>query len=83
MSMCEWVVSELPPVSKSDEQWEVSLVRSNNEHGLNSFGWEDEDKIIIADGSSYAPYSDDEPKNCKHAMKRAKVMADALNKEKL
>jgi hypothetical protein len=83
MSVCEWVVNELPPDSESDEQWEVSLVRSDNEHGLRSFGWDDENKIIIADGSSYAPYSDDELENCKHAMYRAKVMADALNKEKL
>lgn len=56
---------------------EISVVRKNNKHGIESYGWEGLNKIILFKDDDYTKK---EMKWCEHV---AKVICDALNKEGL
>jgi hypothetical protein len=62
-----------------DIKIEVSVVRKNNKHGLDSRGWGDLNKIILFDGSEDIRNKAD----IEWMKKVAKATADALNKERL
>ena len=34
--------------SRKSGSWEISVVRNSNEHGFKSYGWFDEDKILVS-----------------------------------
>ena len=45
----------------STGEWELSVVRSSNKHGKNSYGWFDDDKLLISKrsidwGSKHSQY---------------------------
>jgi len=41
-----WVVNVFGKCG--DESWEISVVRRNNSHGLRSYGWFDECKLLVS-----------------------------------
>lgn len=43
--MSNWIVDEKGSPENGD--WEISVVLSTNLHGIRSYGWDDEEKIII------------------------------------
>jgi hypothetical protein len=57
---------------KGIEAYEVSVIRSNNKHGHNSWGWDDEDKIILPSDI-----------RIRKAVEMAYVIRDTFNKEKI
>ena len=44
--MGDWVVNTKGGPDKSS--FEISVVRTDNEHGISSYGWFDEDKLLIS-----------------------------------
>ena len=74
-----WIAHNMCPKS---QETEISIIRKSNKHGFQSWGWENiNDKLIIAIFDGDRDYSIKE--HIKNAMKMAKVIAKALNKEKL
>ena len=46
-----WIVSKKG--TPTNEHHEIALVRENNRHGLASYGWNGENKIIISSSTNY------------------------------
>lgn len=72
-----WVVDEK---GEPDGDWELSVIKSDNEHGIESYGWFDDDKICV--------WSDGGPcGNVAHPLlvdgyrTLAAQLADSLNRE--
>lgn len=61
------------------QEIEISVVREDNKHGQESYGWEDMDKIVLFDEFDHEVTQ----KDMDWYQKVAKVMCDALNREKL
>lgn len=57
---------------------EISVVREDNKHGIESYGWGGLDKIILFDDSDY--YDKKEIEWCKQV---AEAICEALNKKGL
>ena len=85
----KWITSfmvELPDAKTGDwdadfVDFEISVVRSSNKHGLKSYGWGDEDKIIVF-SSNNVHVADAEGEAIKQIdwMKNvANIIKDALN----
>ena len=57
---------------------EIAVLRKSNTHGLESYGWDDQDKIILFDNIQFNSREEIE-----WAKKVAKTIADALNEKGL
>jgi len=82
----EWFPTRLAKLSDADIAGtdydisiEISVVREDNKHGLESWGWGDSHKIILFDGGAEIECVAD----IEWMKKVAKTIADALNKEEL
>ena len=42
----EWLVNVKD--NRKHDSWEISVVRADNAHGLKSYGWFDEDKLLVS-----------------------------------
>lgn len=50
MSNSKWIVSVKG--NPSGSSWEISVLRADNTHGIHSYGWFDEDKLLISHSST-------------------------------
>lgn len=57
---------------------EIAVVRENNKHGLESYGWDDQDKIILFSNTQFTSKEEIE-----WAKKVAHAVARVLNEEEL
>ncbi|CAM0015632.1 hypothetical protein VPHK359_0076 [Vibrio phage K359] len=75
--MEKWIVNIKGSFKESPE---ISVVRSDNEHGLESYGWFDENKILIFGSGGPCRYSlSKEVFDCH--VKTAEYLANKLNEE--
>lgn len=56
---------------------EISVVREDNKHGIASYGWPDQDKIILFDNGDYSK------KDIEWCEQVARTVCDALNEKGL
>lgn len=61
---------------------EISVIKKDNEHGHESYGWGDEDKIILWDSSGSAG-NEMYTGNIQWCRKVAELLCDYMNKEKM
>lgn len=73
--MTKWIVH---PHSYKDKNTQISVVKENNEHGLKSFGWFDDNKIFIYTDSMYGITTEEVKSLLRNYAER---LADKLNKE--
>ena len=59
---------------------EISVVKEDNHHGINSYGWFDENKILVFGSGGHCRYTLSEIVFNKH-IETAKYLADLLNTE--
>ena len=66
-------------VKDEEEEFELSVIRTDNTHGLNSWGWGGLNKIILFshDGENAIDLTDKD-----FAMECAKILCDGLNNKK-
>lgn len=67
---------------KAGEVFEISVVRRTNNHGRLSYGWFDEDKLLISSSGGPCNYTVT-PKVWAKLLKVAKEVADELNQKEL
>ena len=75
-----WIVNIQGAAGK--ETFEISVLRENNRHGIASYGWFDEEKLLISHngGPCHWPVT---PFVWEGLVKLATYVADQLNKEEL
>ena len=74
--MSTWILNEKG--RPEDGSWELSIVHRDNEHGIRSYGWEGDDKLIV--WSSGGPCSIEcDQVVAKHVRKAALAALDELN----
>lgn len=70
-----WIVQCLGDIDKPRDQYELSVIRSDNAHGRRSWGWGDENKIILfgtgLGGNDLNPRTPEQ-------IERARLVADIL-----
>lgn len=77
-----WKVLYKGSFAKDSNDHEVSVCRESNRHGMQSWGWGSQDKIVLFSSSigcnHISPLNEDSER---HALAVANCVADALNKE--
>jgi hypothetical protein len=49
--MSDWIVN----VKGGPRSWEISVVKADNTHGIRSYGWYGEDKILVSALDGHSP----------------------------
>ena len=76
--MNKWIVNVKGGPTKAS--FEISVVREDNEHGITSYGWFDDDKLLISHSGGPCPWGVTS-RIWNGLMELASVMASELNNE--
>jgi len=73
----KWVVD----IKEYKQSFEISVLRDDNEHGKRSYGWFDENKLLISSSSNGSPNTNTTSKKIifEKLVKVAQEVADELN----
>jgi len=73
----KWVVN----IKEYKQSFEISVLRDDNEHGKRSYGWFDENKLLISSSSDGSPNTNTTSKKIifEKLVKVAQEVADELN----